>query len=176
MPSTRLCLASVAALAISTSIASAQEAGLPGNASSLRESHGDWQVTCAVPEGVVHCAMSQTQVNGESRQRVVSIELANGGDTIAVNGALVLPFGLDLASGVALRLDEASTGAAQPFRTCLPVGCVVDVAFEANTVASIRAGSRLDVIATTDRGQEMIFTISLSGFSSAHDRVSELLR
>ncbi len=179
MPSIKSGLAAIAALALSTSTSFAQETGLPGNASSLREGHGDWRVTCAAPEGVVRCAMTQTQVS-ENRQRVLSIELTTGDDAMAASGALVLPFGLDLASGVTYRLDEGNAGAAQPFRTCLPVGCVVDVAFNADTVASLRAGKQLNVIATADArggsGQEMIFSISLTGFSSAHDRVVELLR
>ncbi|HBZ43909.1 MAG TPA: invasion-like protein [Maritimibacter sp.] len=175
MPNTKPSLAAIAALTLSTSMAFAQETGLPGNASSLREGHGDWQVACTAPEGTVRCAMTQTQVS-ENRQRVLSIELTTGDDAMAARGALVLPFGLDLASGVAYRLDEGSTGATQPFRTCLPVGCVVDVAFDTDTIASLRAGSQLDVIVTADGGQEMILTISLSGFSSAHDRVGELLR
>lgn len=175
MPNTKPGLAAIVALILSTSMTFAQEAGLPGNASSLREGHGDWQVACTAPEGTVRCAMTQTQVS-ENRQRVLSIELTTGDDAMAASGALVLPFGLDLASGVAYRVDERNTGAAQPFRTCLPVGCVINVAFDASTVASLRAGSQLDVITTADGGQETVFSISLAGFSSAHDRVGELLR
>lgn len=168
-------LAAIAALVLSAPMAFAQETGLPGNASSLREGHGDWQVACAAPEGAVRCAMSQTQVS-ENRQRVLSIELTSGDDSPTASGALVLPFGLDLASGVAYRLDEGGTVAIQPFRTCLPVGCIVDVAFDAGTVASLKAGNQLHVIATAEGGQELIFSISLAGFSSAFDRVVVLMR
>jgi invasion protein IalB len=168
-------LAAFATAVLSISPSVAQETGLPGNASNLREGHDDWQVACTAPEGSVRCAMSQTQVRGETRQRVLSIELTTGNDRDAANGVLVLPFGLDLASGVAYRLDDDQTGAVQPFRTCLAVGCLVDVAFDASTVASLRAGNQLDVIATADGGQETVFSISLTGFSSAHDRVRDLL-
>ena len=174
MPSIKSHLVAIAVLILSTSTSFAQEAGLPGNASSLREGHGDWQVVCAAPEGSVRCAMSQTQV-GENRQRVLSIELTGAGDSSAARGALVLPFGLDLASGITYRLDEGSAGAIQPFRTCLPAGCIVDVAFDAGTVASLRDGNQLNVIATADGGQELIFSVSLSGFSSAYDRVVALV-
>ncbi len=167
-------LSATTAVVISTSMAFAQETGLPGNASSLREGHGDWQVACTVPGGSVRCVMSQTQVS-ENRQRVLSIELTGAGDSSAARGALVLPFGLDLASGITYRLDEGSAGAIQPFRTCLPAGCIVDVAFDAGTVASLRDGNQLNVIATADGGQELIFSVSLSGFSSAYDRVVALV-
>ncbi|MFC5585021.1 invasion associated locus B family protein [Nitratireductor kimnyeongensis] len=173
MPNTRNLLAAIVTFLLLTSTTLAQENGLPGNASSLREGHGDWQVACSVAEGKVRCAMSQIQV-GENRRRALSIELVTNNDAHAASGALVLPFGLDLASGVSYRLDEGDAGAVQPFRTCLPVGCIVDIAFDADTVASLRTGNKLNVIATADGGQEFIFSISLAGFSSAYDRVIAL--
>lgn len=175
MSRTRSALAAVATVLLSTTTALAQASGLPGNASNLRESHGDWEVVCSAAEQAVQCVMLQTQVRSENGQRVLSMELTRGGNDAATRGALVLPFGLDLASGVSYRLDEESTGTVQPFRTCLPVGCVVDVAFDAETVAALRAGSALDVVTALDGGQETVFTISLQGFAGAHDRIAELL-
>lgn len=179
MPSTKsvhVAIAAITAAILSISPALAQDTGLPGNASSLREAHGDWQVACTAPEGSVHCAMSQTQVRGKNRQRVLSIELTTADDGKAANGVLVLPFGLKLARGVTYQLDEGPTGAIQPVRTCLPVGCLVDIAFDANTVASLRGGSQLNVVATADGGREMVLSVSLTGFSSAYDRVVALLQ
>lgn len=175
MTRTKSIFAAIAALTLSTSTSIAQETGLPGNASSLREGHGDWQVVCAAPDGTMKCAMSQSKVD-ENRQRILSIELTRGDDSNTVNGVLVLPFGLDLASGVAYRLDDGQAGTVQPFHTCLPVGCIVDVAFDADTIASLRAGKQFNIIATADGGHELVFSVSLAGFSSAYDRVVELLR
>jgi invasion protein IalB len=170
------------AFALSTlagSIALAREVSLPGNASSLTEAHSDWTVTCAVvssPDGskAKRCSLSQQQIAQQTRQRALAIELTaeNGG----AQGSLILPFGLALDQGVTYQLDDGPIGATQPFRTCLPVGCVVDVAFDAGTLASLKAGTVLNVAAAADGGQEMIFSISLTGFSSAYDRVVELMR
>lgn len=49
------------------SMASAQEVSLPGNASSLSESHGSWTVQCAIVPAADNtqtkpCAFSQQQV------------------------------------------------------------------------------------------------------------------
>jgi hypothetical protein len=71
--------------------------------------------------------------------------------------------------------NEGQAGAVRPFRTCLPVGCVVDIALDADTVASLRAGTQLDVIASADGGQEIVFSISLAGFANAHDRMIALV-
>lgn len=38
--------------------------GLPGGATSLSETYGDWTVACVAPEGVVRCAMNQTHHAG----------------------------------------------------------------------------------------------------------------
>lgn len=82
--------------------------GLPGGASSLNEAHGDWSVACAAREGSVQCAISQSQVSGQNGQRVLTIELraAEGGE--AINGVLILPFGLRLDEGVTLAIDESA--------------------------------------------------------------------
>lgn len=156
----------------------AQEATLPGNATSLREAHGDWTVTCAIGttqsgEALKRCSFSQQQIVGQTQQRALAIELRPDGD--GVNGALVLPFGLALGAGVTYQLDEGSVGASQPFRTCLPAGCLVDIAFDARTVASLKSGNVMKVNAIADSGQEMAFSVSLTGFSSAYDRVVALM-
>ncbi|MFC6487935.1 invasion associated locus B family protein [Nitratireductor sp. GCM10026969] len=120
------------------------------------------------------CAFSQQQFSQQTRQRALVIELRPENE--GVRGTLVLPFGLALENGITYQLEDGAEGAVQHFRTCLPVGCVVDVAFDASTVASLRADNQLNVNATADGGQEMVFSVSLSGFSSAHDRVATLLQ
>lgn len=149
--------------------------GLPGGASSLNEAHGDWAVVCTTPEGAVHCSMSQTHVSGENGQRVLAVELriaAGGG----VDGLLVMPFGLRLADGVRLAVDEGAPLPVQAFSTCLPAGCLVPLSFAADTVAAFRNGTALGLKATAnDTGQEVAFSISLRGFTSALARLSELL-
>lgn len=170
-----LCLA----LAFFCSDALAEDVSLPGGASTLREAHGDWSVTCAVqaePDGgkVKICAFSQEQFQTQTRQRALAVELRPAGD--GAKGTLVLPFGLALQHGVVYQLDDGQTGALQFFRTCLPVGCIIDVNFDAGTVASLKTGKMLGVRATTDGGQEMTFSISLAGFTNAFERTIALLQ
>ncbi|MDP2781441.1 invasion associated locus B family protein [Devosia sp.] len=64
----------------------------------------------------------------------------------------------------------------QPFRTCLPGGCLVDIAFDALTVESLKSGNVLNINATADGRQEMTLSVSLTGFSSAYDRVVALMQ
>ena len=155
----------------------AQEVSLPGGASTLREAHGDWTVTCAIQTGqdgsrTKLCALSQEQLQQRTRQRVLAIELRP--ESEGVKGTLVLPFGLALDSGAAYQLDEGEAGAPQRFRTCMPAGCLIGIDFDARTIASLTAGKALKVKATADGGQEMNFSITLAGFSSAYARVVAL--
>jgi invasion protein IalB len=145
---------------------------LPGGANELQETHGDWRVICAQQAATRTCSFSQQQTAKESRQLVVGVELrATSADT--VEGTLVLPFGLAVSRPVTLQVDE---GAAMPlaFRTCLPIGCLVPLAFEPATVSALRKGATLQVKTTADNAQEVAFRISLRGFSSAFDRTAAL--
>ena len=156
----------------------AQETGLPGNATSLRETHGDWTVSCAIVTSsdgsAKRCVLSQQQIAPQTRQRALTIELRADGE--GASGTLILPFGLSLDKGIAYQLDDNEPGVPQRFRTCLPVGCVVDIHFDNRTVSSLKSGKVLKVNAAADGGKEMAFSISLAGFTGAYERVVTLVK
>lgn len=99
----------------------AQEGGLPGGATSLRQGHGDWTVSCNITTQngapTKACSLSQEQTDGQSRQRVLAIEFRPGGDVL--QGTLVLPFGLAVDQGVTLQIDDGAAPAPLRCRTCL---------------------------------------------------------
>ena len=157
----------------------AEEASLPGDASSLRESHGDWTVACALTAAsdgkkVRICAFTQEQFTKDTHQRALAIELRpdNGG----AKGTLALPFGLSLDKGVSYQIDEAASGAPQRFRTCYPQGCLVDLAFDDKVTASLKTAKALKIKAIAEGGQDISFSVSLNGFGSAYDRALALLK
>ncbi|MBZ9775973.1 invasion associated locus B family protein [Mesorhizobium sp. CO1-1-8] len=156
----------------------AQEAGLPGGATSLREGHGDWTVSCNISTqngaAAKACSMSQEQTDAQSRQRVIAIELYPNGES--VKGTLILPFGLALDQGVALQIDDGVVLPALRFRTCVPGGCLVDLSFEGDTLAALRNASSLKVKVIADGGKETNLVLSLKGFSGALDRTAALLQ
>ena len=147
---------------------------LPGGASSLNETYRDWQVACSQQNNAKRCALSQSQAQ-QNGQRVLTIELnAPTGNTVA--GIVVLPFGLALDKGVTLQIDDKPAGPPLRFRTCLPVGCVVPVSFDASALTTLRVGGARKVKATTDGGRDAPFSIPLQGFATALDRVAILAR
>jgi len=156
-------------------VGTAAAQGLPGGATTLNETHGDWTVACATPEGNVRCAVSQVQINSQNRQRVLSVELTATEGGAAVGGTLVMPFGLALDQGVVLSIDESEPLASLRFSTCLPAGCLVPLTFNMDAVTAMRAGTALKVkAAANESGQEVNFSISLSGFTSALTRAAGL--
>lgn len=151
----------------------AQEATstLPGGASSIQESYQDWSLACqSAPQPVCAISQQQAQKNG---QRVLAIELRRGNDD-ALDGNLVLPFGLLLDAGVTLQIDDGQPRKPLRFSTCLPGGCLVPLSFDAKTVASLRTGSALKVKVQSTDTKELALSISLKGFAAALDRLQVL--
>lgn len=155
-------------------LARAQTSGLPGGASSLNETYKDWRVTCVHESATKRCVLSQVQTQ-QNGQRILAIEL-NAPNDNAVTGTLVLPFGLALEPGVTFQVDEKAAMQPVRFRTCLPAGCIVNVNFDAPTLAALRAGTVVKVKATADGGAPTPFSISLQGLGTALNRIAVLAR
>lgn len=147
---------------------------LPGGASSLNETYKDWRVACVQQGTAKRCVLSQVQAQ-QNGQRVLAIELNTPGGKL-ISGTLVLPFGLALDSGVTFQIDEKPEMQPVRFRTCMPGGCLVSIAFDAPTLAALRAGTALKINAVADGGAAAPFSISLQGFATALDRVAALSR
>ena len=156
----------------------AQEAApptlLPGGASSLSETHGDWTVRCQViarnqtSERV--CAMSQVQANAQGQQ-VIGVELRPLTD--GLEGTLVLPFGLAITQRVTLSIDEADPVPAS-FSTCVPAGCIVPITANDSMVNALRTGASLTVTASNIEGQQLKLLVPLNGFAAAAQRMEAL--
>jgi invasion protein IalB len=166
-------LAAIAAFMALSAPVTAQETGskLPGGASSLQETYQDWNLSCqGTPQTV--CVISQQQMQ-QSGQRVLAIELRRDGDG-GLTGNLVLPFGLLLDAGAALQVDAAAQQKPLRFSTCLPAGCLVPLAFDANTGAALKDGTALKVTVHSNDAKEVTLSISLKGMAAAVDRLEAL--
>lgn len=170
----RAALPITAVLAIS---ATAQAEGLPNGATALNETFNDWSVNCRAQgkEGArkTNCTMQQVQMQKNTRKRVLTVSFAAqpGG---AVKGSIILPFGLDLAGGVKLRIDAGEPTAPIPFRTCVPMGCLIPIDWKAETTDALRKATALKIEVRSVDGKDMPFSVSLKGFGAALDRASSL--
>lgn len=147
---------------------------LPGGASALSETHGDWTVNCQIVGTGKACSLSHQQFNKQSSQRLLAIELSTNTAEQA-NGTLALPFGLALGKGINLEIDDKKLEGTLQFSTCQVVGCLVPVAFDMKTTPLLKAASTLKINAVAaDTGQPVNFSISLAGFSGAIARTAAL--
>lgn len=148
-------------------------AGRASAPSKLAETYEDWSVACAEVAGKRRCILSQRQFH-KSGQHVLTLELRPA-EKAGLEGSLALPFGLYLEKGVTLGVDEATGSKPTPFRTCLPIGCIVSLTFTEGTVALLRSGTTLKIGAfASDTEKDVAFSVSLKGFAAALDRVLAL--
>ena len=150
------------------------EQTLPGGATQVQETYGDWRVTCVLQNGQKVCTLTQQQADKDSRQLVLGIELKTTSAGKA-QGTIVLPFGLAVDKPIILQFDEGLSQTTH-FRTCVPVGCLVALTFDSAVVSSLKKGTTLNVKATGEGGQEAMFKVSLKGFAGAFDRTEALTK
>lgn len=131
-----------------------------------------WTVTCVEAETRV-CRMTQELVQQKSGQRLSALvveEREGQGPVLTV----LTPFGLSLAQGIALSVDETELPKAQ-FLTCLPSGCVVPVPLDEAAQEKLRAGNRLTVVGVTASSNKPVrIEFSLQGSSAALARLKAL--
>ncbi|ABS13896.1 MULTISPECIES: invasion associated locus B family protein [Brucella/Ochrobactrum group] len=155
--------------------ATASAAPLPGGASTLTETYQDWSISCQAQKESTNCIMNQMQNSSQTGQRVLTVELRNvaGGK---VEGVLLMPFGLNLAKGATLKIDEGEAPALT-FSTCLPQGCLAPLSFDAKQVGKLKTAANLNITATAlEPSQPVAFKVSLKGFGSALDRIAALTK
>ena len=76
-----------------------------------------------------------------------------------------------------LQVDDTKVVIETNVRTCMPVGCIVPVAFDKTSIAGLRSGKQLNVKATSAGNGEQVLDnlfVQLDGFGSALDRLGAL--
>lgn len=148
---------------------------------SVREVYRDWVFACgpaaaaaadtdgAAPDLV--CRMSQRVNQPDTNLRVLELVLAPAANG-RVTGEFIAPFGLDLATGLKLRIDEGVAWTV-PFRTCVPEGCLAPLPLTDDRIAALRAGGTLavEMQPAADGAEPIVIALSLLGFSAAYQRL-----
>lgn len=147
--------------------------GLPGGASAISETHGNWIVNCQVINSTPLCSFSHQQMDNKN-QRVFAIELTPRNEGASGNAAL--PFGLALQNGVTISVDDKPLGEKWSFSTCLIGGCLVPFELDGPKLAQLNRGKTMKISGLAlDGGREVSFSVPLDGFASARERTLALL-
>ena len=161
-------------------VAGAQESQ-PDTPITVSETHGDWTVYCVeVPvdeEDTTRCVMEQRldwiSEDESTAQRVLTMTLAPRQED-NLEAIIITPFGLLLNQGMQLRIDEGPPFRMN-FRTCLETGCVSVAEYSENIVREMKRGQKLFVtMVEASQGQPFQLSVSLRGFTAAHNRLIEV--
>ncbi|MDO5642965.1 MAG: invasion associated locus B family protein [Paracoccus sp. (in: a-proteobacteria)] len=144
---------------------------LPGGARSISDVYGSWTLDCASDAGGARCAVTQTQFNPQTQQRVLSAEVTPAEGSTGAEGLVLLPFGLDLPAGAELTLG--SRVETLEFSTCLPAGCLVVFPLSSDELGAGRTASLSAKI--HDSEEELSFSLPLDGLAPALERRAQVL-
>ncbi len=172
----RAALVLVSAACIGQAPARAEEA----QPSSMQEVYGDWSVNCGLTgaEGAKTrvCQMSQELRRKETNQLVLAIGISPGDDKVGAKTTVIAPFGLTLADGLRIELDEAELMKGS-FATCVPAGCVVEIPLSNDVIKSLASGKTATAVTTIKAsGEPMRTDFSLNGFATAWNRLLDLTK
>lgn len=159
--------------------ASASKAQAPATAApataqkpSYQEKIDDWQLICVGEAKDKRCSIVKEMTDEKSGQRVVALELGMNGDRL--EGAAVLPFGIALARGLAVRFKDGEPGTTVSFQTCLPAGCLAPLSFDLPAIKQLDQSKTLLLSVGLPSGETANFTMPVAGLEKAQARLRVL--
>lgn len=142
----------------------------------LSEVHGDWALRCLkVEEGEDPCQMYQllNDADGNAVAEIAIVVLPESGQAVA-GATIVAPLETLLTEQLTLRVDGGQARRF-PFNFCNVGGCVTRLGLTEQDVALFRRGAEatLRMVPAAAPDQEVVVTMSLSGFTAAFNAASE---
>jgi invasion protein IalB len=156
----------LAALAIASSLASPALAAAPKDG----DKSGDWSFVCPKTDDkkAASCQLVQVLTIEKDGQkgRLLQLTLAPQADKSIIMVAL-LPLGLHIPSGVAVKVDE-QTQRPMILQRCTNAGCEAAMKVDDAMLAEMKKGAALRVGFNTDsKGNTMVAPASLKGLTDA---------
>ena len=133
--------ASAATKPASETAAQAATAGAP----KVGQTFGNWIFQCsAVAQNNTICTLSQTLVDGQSKKPIAKFSVGRSGPGSETRLVVLLPLGLDIASGVSGSVDKGAEFK-YTLESCVPSGCIASRPVDAALLNGIRTGTALNV-------------------------------
>ncbi|MDQ0534953.1 invasion associated locus B family protein [Azospirillum picis] len=135
-------------------------AGAPALAVEPGKGFGDWQSECETPaDGKPRCFVSQTRVVQDQQSgqptRLLKVSvgyLAPDGKPVMV---AILPLGIDLRAGAALRIDDGAP-LALALQQCLQEGCIANMALDDKALNALRKSKGAQILLRPYNGQQTV--------------------
>lgn len=126
-------------------------------------------------ENAQGCVVFQQLIVKETGQRLVEFIIAPpalDAEDAAYQGTLILPLGLALQAGGALKIDE-NEAYRFAFRTCTAEGCMANVRIDETLIGELRSGEKVALILKNANGQQLSINLSLKGLDTALDTLDQ---
>ncbi|MEO0328967.1 MAG: invasion associated locus B family protein [Pseudomonadota bacterium] len=151
----------------------AQQASKPD---AYTESYGNWTLRCFNQEGEntdvsseeSNCEVVQNLLKESTGQRLLMVRFIKVDTHYEM--LMIAPFGLILEKGLNLIGDDESI-LSGPFRTCLPVGCIVRLPLTKDQVLGIKQSENLTASFTNVENHPINIKFSADGLSEALKRL-----
>ncbi|WP_342076039.1 invasion associated locus B family protein [Yoonia sp. SS1-5] len=134
---------------------------------------GDWQMRCVkAPEGQAEPCNLYQLLRDDAGNEVAEVNIFRlpEGGRAAAGANIVVPLETLLTQQLTLSVDGGSTRR-YPFTFCNAAGCVARVGFTLAEVNQFKAGASatLRLVPAAAPDEEVLLTMSLSGFTAAYD-------
>lgn len=143
----------------------------------LKEKEGDWELRCIKTEdGTDPCQMYQLMTDSEGTPvaEMSIFRLPDGGRAVA-GATVIVPLETSLPQQVTVRVD-AGQARRYPFAFCNAIGCYARIGLVQEEVNSFRRGNQatVTIVPALAPDQKVDLTLSLTGFTAAFDKTSQI--
>jgi len=141
------------------------------------EFFGDWGYRCAAPEAEAEtaprqCEIFQTLITSEGEQQLLHFAIGYVAEVERPVGVLVVPLGVTLPPGIAVRVDEEEPMEFD-YNRCDQQGCRIELLIGEDLIEQMRAGNQMVVAIVNGQGERIGIPVSLIGFTRAITTLTE---
>ena len=137
------------------------------------ETHGDWTVRCVERTNLPPCDMIQIASNKESGDQVMQFSIAHAGKADFFAIQFLVPLGVRIDEGVAIRVDEQPPITNYGFTRCTAEGCYIETAVGHKDLDIFRQGKAGILVMLEGGGEPLVVPLSFDGFTDALKVVEE---
>ena len=129
----------------------------------------NWQLRCQERDNGLPCDLTQTIVDRESGQRVLSLLISYSPVNDQHVIQIVVPLGIRLEPGVSLRIGESFAAEHIPLTRCEVSGCFVEALMAKDLLDALSSGDVAEgqVVVVDMANQSASLPFSLKGFREA---------
>lgn len=133
-----------------------------------RQTHGDWTLRCQARDNALPCDMVQQIIDKPSGKQVLAISIAWSPKEQKHALQIVVPLGIWLEPGLAIKIGEDFSVDGVRLSRCEPSGCFVEAVMEDTLLDAMKAGSEGAIILMDMARKPAVLPFSLKGFTAAH--------